>query len=284
MPAFRQGAERGQASFGRKRPIADGNSGMLLVIDSGNTNIVFALFDGDKVRGEWRSSTDTNRTADEFGVWLNQLLAMERISPRDVEACIIASVVPAMLFALKQLCRRYFGCEALVVGDAGVQLGIGVLTDRPDEVGADRLVNAVAAHKRYDGPLIVIDFGTATTFDVVDGEGNYCGGAIAPGINLSLEALHMAAAKLPRVAIGRPRTVIGKATVPAMRSGVYWGYIGLIEGLVRRIEAEFGVPMTVVATGGLAPLFAEATDIIKHLDRDLTLRGLLEIYRLNRCQ
>jgi type III pantothenate kinase len=154
--------------------------------------------------------------------------------------------------------------------------------DRPEEVGADRLVNAVAAHMFYQGPLIVIDFGTATTFDVVDGKGNYCGGCIAPGINLSLEALHAAAAKLPRVAIGRPRTVIGKATVPAMRSGIYWGYVGLIEGLVSRITEEFGETLTVVATGGLAPLFMEATPVIDHLQGDLTLRGLLEIHRRNR--
>jgi len=254
---------------------------MLLAIDSGNTNIVFALFDGEKVRGEWRSSTDTNRTADEFGVWLTQLMAMEGLSRVNVDACIIASVVPAVVFALKTLCRKYFGCEALVVGDEGVELGIKVDLDRPEEVGADRLVNAVAAHKYYEGSLIVIDFGTATTFDVVEGNGTYCGGAIAPGINLSLEALHMAAAKLPRVAIGRPRTVIGKATVPAMRSGIFWGYCGLIEGLVTRIKKEFGGPMTVLATGGLAPLFMEATDAIQHLDPDLTLRGLLAIHRLN---
>jgi type III pantothenate kinase len=254
---------------------------MLLAIDSGNTNIVFALFDGEQVRGEWRSSTDTNRTADELGVWLTQLMAMEGIDRKQVDGCIIASVVPAMMFTLKTLSRRYFGREALVVGEEGVKLGLSILLDQPEEVGADRLVNAVAAHKFYRGPLIVIDFGTATTFDVVDKEGNYCGGAIAPGINLSLEALHAAAAKLPRVAIGRPKSVIGKATVPAMRSGVYWGYVGLIEGLVKRIEAEFGASMTVVATGGLAPLFAEATNVIQHLQSDLTLRGLLEIYRRN---
>lgn len=255
---------------------------MLLAIDSGNTNIVFALFDGEELRGEWRSSTDTNRTADEFGVWLTQLMTMEGIDREQVEDCIIASVVPAVMFTLKQLCRRYFGREALVVGDEGVELGIAVLLDRPEEVGADRLVNAVAAHQYYRGPLIIIDFGTATTFDVVDAAGNYCGGAIAPGINLSLEALHAAAAKLPRVAIGRPKSVIGKATVPAMRSGIYWGYVGLIEGLVQRISTEFGATMTVVATGGLAPLFAEATGVINHLQSDLTLRGLLEIYRRNR--
>lgn len=255
---------------------------MLLAIDSGNTNIVFALFDGETLRGEWRSSTDTNRTADEFGVWLTQLMAMEAIERKAVTDCIIASVVPAVMFTLKQLCRRYFGREALVVGDDGVKLGLNVLLDRPEEVGADRLVNAVAAHQFYQGPLIVIDFGTATTFDVVDRNGDYCGGAIAPGINLSLEALHAAAAKLPRVAIGRPKSVIGKATVPAMRSGIYWGYVGLIEGLVKRITAEFGEEMIVVATGGLAPLFAEATGVIDHLHSDLTLRGLLEIYRRNR--
>ena len=254
---------------------------MILAIDSGNTNIVFALFDGDEVRGEWRSSTTGNRTADEYGVWLTQLMAMEGVDRSQVKACIIASVVPAVVFALRTLCRRYFHCEPLVVGEETVTLGLQVHLDRPEEVGADRLVNAVAAHKYYDGALIVIDFGTATTFDVVDAEGNYCGGAIAPGINLSLEALHMAAAKLPRVAIGRPKQVIGKATVPAIRSGIFWGYVGLIDGLVHRIKAEFGAPMTVIATGGLAPLFMDVTDTIDHLSPDLTLRGLLEIYRLN---
>ncbi|MBR9970743.1 type III pantothenate kinase [Magnetospirillum sulfuroxidans] len=254
---------------------------MLLAIDAGNTNIVFAVFDGEQVRGEWRASTQTDRTADELGVWLMQLLTTENLNREDISAVIIASVVPAIVFNLKTLCRRYFGCEPVVVGDEGVQLGIEVLLDRPEEVGADRLVNAVAAHKFYKAPLIVIDFGTATTFDVVDGDGNYCGGAIAPGINLSLEALHMAAAKLPRVAIGRPKQVIGKATVPAMRSGIFWGYVGLIEGLVKRMEEEFGAKMLVVATGGLAPLFAESTPVINELASDLTLRGLLEIHRRN---
>lgn len=254
---------------------------MLLAIDSGNTNIVFAVFDGDSVHGEWRSSTTTERTADEFGVWLTQLMSLSGMHPRDIKAAIIATVVPATLFSLKTLCRKYFGCEPLVVGEPEVELGLSVLLDRPEEVGADRLVNAVAAHKFYTGPLIVIDFGTATTFDVVDAQGNYCGGAIAPGPNLSLEALHAAAAKLPRVAIGRPKQVIGRATVPAMQSGVFWGYVGLIEGLVSRIQAEFGTPMTVVATGGLAPLFMDATRVIQHIAPDLTLKGLLEIHRRN---
>jgi pantothenate kinase, type III len=254
---------------------------MLLAIDAGNTNIVFAVFDDEQVRGEWRASTDTDRTADELGVWLMQLLTIENLKREDISSAIIASVVPAMVFSLKTLCRRYFDCDPLVVGGDGVDLGIKVLLDRPEEVGADRLVNAVAAHQRYPGPMIVIDFGTATTFDVIDAAGNYCGGAISPGINLSLEALHTAAAKLPRVAIGRPRSVIGKATVPAMQSGIFWGYVGLIEGLVKRIEEEFGAKMLVVATGGLAPLFAEATKVIDQLDSDLTLRGLLEIHRRN---
>lgn len=254
---------------------------MLLAIDSGNTNIVFAAFDGETVRGEWRSSTTTDRTADEYGVWLTQLMTIAGLQPKDIDAVIIATVVPATLFSLKTLSRKYFGCEPLVVGEPEVKLGLSVLLDRPEEVGADRLVNAVAAHKYYQGPLIVIDFGTATTFDVVDAAGNYCGGAIAPGPNLSLEALHAAAAKLPRVAIGRPKQVIGKATVPAMQSGVFWGYIGLIEGLVQRIQDEFGQPMTVVATGGLAPLFMDATEVIDRIDPDLTLRGLLEIHKRN---
>jgi type III pantothenate kinase len=255
---------------------------MLLAIDSGNTNIVFAVFDGDTVRGEWRSSTDGNRTADEFGVWLTHLMTIEGMERSVIDSAIIATVVPATLFSLKQLCRRYFKCDPLVVGEENVKLGLNILLDRPEEVGADRLVNAVAAHKRYHGPLIVIDFGTATTFDVVDDKGNYLGGAIAPGINLSLEALHTAAAKLPRVAIGRPKQVIGKATVPAMQSGIFWGYVGLIEGLTQRISTEYGGEMKVIATGGLAPMFADATSTIQHLDPDLTLFGLLEINRRNK--
>lgn len=255
---------------------------MLLVIDSGNTNTVFAVYDGDQMRGQWRSSTRGDQTADEYGVWLSQLLAIEKLRRPDITDTILASVVPANVFTLKSVCRRYFKSEPLVIGEPGVDLGMKVLMDQPGEVGADRLVNAVAAHASYSGPLIVIDFGTATTFDVVSGDGDYLGGCIAPGPNLSLEALHMAAAQLPRVAVGRPPQVIGKSTVPAMKSGIYWGYVGLIEGLARRISEEYGEAMTVVATGGLAPLFADATPVIAHLDPDLTLRGLLEIHRRNR--
>lgn len=208
-------------------------------------------------------------------------MALKALSAAQITEAIIASVVPASLFDLKTLCRAYFGVDPLIVGAPGVNLGIEVLTERPEEVGADRLVNAVGAHIQYGGPLIVVDFGTATTFDVVGREGNYLGGAIAPGPNLSLQALHSAAAQLPRVAVGRPPAVIGKATVSAMRSGIYWGYVSLIEGMVRRIAEEAGDPMTVIATGGLASLFAEGTEAIHHHDPDLTLKGLREIHRRN---
>ena len=254
---------------------------MLLAIDSGNTNTVFAIFDGDSCRAQWRAATDPDRTSDEYAVWLTQLMGLEGLALRDVDGAIIATVVPQGLFNLRSLCRRYFGCEPLVVGDDAVDLGVEVLIERPAEVGADRLVNTLAAHMTYGGPLIVIDFGTATTFDVVDEDGSYLGGSIAPGINLGLETLHMAAAQLPLVAVDRPDRVIGKGTIGAIQSGIYWGYLGLIEGLVSRIKDEFGKPMKVVATGGLAPLFAKGTEAIEHVDADLTIRGLLAIHRRN---
>jgi type III pantothenate kinase len=257
---------------------------MLLAIDSGNTNVIFAVFgDGDAPRGSWRASTDAKRTADEYAVWLTQLMALDRLAPGEIDGAIIANVVPATMHALKTLCRRYFKTEPLVVGEPGTEIGIEVRIARPDQVGEDRLVNAVAAHDRFGGPLIVIDFGTATTFDVIGADGGYEGGVIAPGINLSLEALDRAAAKLPRIAIKEPpQRVIGQATVPAMESGAYWGYVGLIEGIVTRITAEYGQPLKVVATGGLAPLFAQATEYIDATDQELTLRGLTLIYRANR--
>ena len=256
---------------------------MLLAIDSGNTNTVFAVFDdAGTIKGEWRISTAAERTADELGVWLLQLMQLSAVDRAEVTGVAIATVVPATLYNLKTLSRKYFGREPLIVGEPGADLGLRILVDRPEEVGADRLVNAVAAHATYRGALIVVDFGTATTFDVVDADGSYCGGAIAPGINLSVEALHLAAAKLPRVAIQKPRHVVGKGTVEAMQSGVFWGYVGLIEGMVARIRSEFGQPMDIVATGGLAPLFVGATDVIAHVDLELTLRGLYLIDRRNR--
>jgi type III pantothenate kinase len=254
---------------------------MLLAINSGNTNCVFALFEGDEKRAVWKLSTDHRRTADEYAVWLTQLMALEGLRPSDVTACIVSNVVPPITFDLKTLCRRYFRCEPMFILEPGVELGAKVLIDFPQEVGADRVVNAIAGKDRFGAPLIVVDIGTAATFDVVDRDGNYCGGAIAPGINLSLKALEMAAAKLPHIAIRRPEHVIGKATVPAMQSGLFWGYVGLIEGLVARIREEFGEPMRVVATGGLSPLFAGATNVIEVIDPDLTLWGLRLIHKRN---
>ncbi len=254
---------------------------MLLAINANNTNTVFAIYDGTTLRGAWRCATDPKRTADEYVVWLTQLMAFDKLGRGDIDAAILSSVVPATVFNLKTLCRRYFHCDPLIVGDPGCELGIEVLLDRPEEAGADRLVNAVAGKDRYKTPLIVVDLGTATTFDVLDKDGNYVGGVIAPGINLSLQALEMAAAKLPHVAIQRTEKIIGKSTVPAMQSGLFWGYVGLIEGLAARIRSEFGAPMSVVATGGLAPLFAGSTQIVEHIDPDLTLWGLYLIHKRN---
>jgi len=254
---------------------------MLLAIDAGNTNIVFAVHDGKDIRAEWRAVTKTSRTADEYAILLKQLLDTRGLTFADIDAAIIATVVPAALFDLRQLCRRYLNCEALVIGDPNVNLGIGVHVDRPEAVGADRLVNAVAAHATYKGAVIVVDFGTATTFDIISAKGDYEGGVIAPGVNLSAEALHQGAAMLPRVAVQRTQSVIGKDTVPAMQSGLFWGYIGLIEGIVARIKAEYGEPMTVVATGGLATPFHRQTPAIDELDPDLTIRGLILIHARN---
>ncbi len=254
---------------------------MLLAIDAGNTNTVFAILDGETIRAEWRAATASSRTADEYWVWLVQLMTLEDIDPKRIEGAIIATVVPQALFNLRGLCRKFLRVEPMVVGDARVDLGLKINIQRPDVVGADRLVNAVAGHQTYDGALTIIDFGTSTNFDIVSEDGCYEGGVLAPGINLSMEALHLAAAKLPRIAIERPATVIGKDTVPAMQSGVFWGYIGLIEGLVARIEAEYQRKMTVIATGGLAALFTKSTDAIHHVDADLTIRGLRQIYARN---
>lgn len=246
---------------------------MLLVIDAGNTNVVFAVHDRNAWRGSWRIRTDPARTSDEYAVWLLSLLEHGRLKPEQVSGAVIGTVVPAALYHLRRLCRDWFSLEPLIAR-ASLDWGFAIKVDNPEEVGADRLVNALAGHRRFGGPLIVVDFGTATTFDIVDHDGAYLGGVIAPGVNLSLEALHHAAARLPRIGIGRPQAVIGRSTVPAMQSGVYWGYVGLIEGLVARIKGEYGAPMKVIATGGLAPLFAEGTMVIERIEPDLTLDGL----------
>lgn len=254
---------------------------MLLAIDVGNTNMTFAAFSGKSIVNEWRIATSSTRTAEEYGVWLSQAMALDHLKLSDINHVIIGTVVPGALFNLKGMCKRYFNCRPLVIGEPGVDLGMIPQIDNPKEAGADRLVDSIAAHSKYGGPIIVLDFGTATTLDVVDENGNYAGGIIAPGVNLSLDALHGAAAKLPRIAVEKPDRVIGKNTLECMQSGIYWGYISLIEGLINRIREEFGSELKTVATGGLAPLFANGTDMINYVDGDLTLAGLVEIYRKN---
>jgi len=253
---------------------------MLLAIEQGNTNTLFAVHDGTDWIAQWRAATDSSRTADEYAVWLSQLLNMAGLALGAFSGCIVSSVVPQSIFNLRNLARRYLHVEPLVIGE-NVDLGIPIRIDKPSEAGADRLVNAVGAHIVYPGPLIVIDSGTATTFDVIGADGGFEGGVIAPGINLSMEALHNAAAKLPRVAIQKPQRVVGTDTVGAMQSGVFWGYVALIEGLISRIKAERDENLTVVATGGVASLFHGATMAIDHFDSDLTIRGMLEIWRRN---
>lgn len=253
---------------------------MLLAIEQGNTNTLFAVHNGESWIAQWRAATNSSRTADEYAVWLSQLLHMAGLQFGVLDACIISSVVPQSIFNLRNLARRYLHVEPLVIGE-NADLGIEVRIDKPSEAGADRLVNALGAHIVYPGDLIVMNSGTATTFDVIAADGGFEGGVIAPGINLSMEALHSAAAKLPRVAIQKPQRVVGTDTVGAMQSGVFWGYVALIEGLIARIKAERDTPMTVIATGGVASLFHGATTAIDHFDPDLTIRGLLEIHRRN---
>ena len=249
---------------------------MLLAIDAGNTNVVFALYDGLTQRARWRIATDPRRTADEYAVWLLQLMALQGFERTAINAVILATVVPRALHNLTVLSHNYFGVEPLVAGRPPVDWGIAVDVVEPHTVGADRLVNAVAAHAIAQGDLIVVDFGTATTFDVIDAAGAYKGGIIAPGLNLSLDALAAAAAKLPRIALEAPETddVIGRTTEDQMLIGVYWGYTGLIEGLVHRLAAQVGRPTTVLATGGLAALFERHSTVFDRIVPDLTLDGL----------
>jgi len=249
---------------------------MLLAIDAGNTNVVFALFEGRTLRGRWRIATDARRTGDEYAVWLMQLLEIRGVERKAIDRIIISTVVPRALHNLEVLARNYFNIEPLIAGEGAADYGIDIDVDQPRSLGADRAVNAVAAHARYPGDLIVIDFGTATTFDVVDFNGAYKGGIIAPGINLSLDALVGNTAKLPRIAIEVPAStsVVGRNTEDQMLIGVFWGYVAMMEGLIARIRAEIGRPARVIATGGLAVLFDEATDIFDAVDPDLTLDGL----------
>ena len=249
---------------------------MLLAIDAGNTNVVFALFDGRELKARWRIATDPRRTGDEYAVWLVQLMAIQGIARDAVKQIIISTVVPRALHNLNVLSQNYFGIVPLVAGEGKADWGIDIDVDQPRSLGADRAVNAIAAHARYPGDLIVVDFGTATTFDVVDFDGAYKGGIIAPGINLSLDALVGNTAKLPRIAIEAPRStsVIGRNTEDQMLIGVFWGYVAMMEGLIARLRAEIGRPAKVIATGGLAILFDEHSDIFDAVDAELTLDGL----------
>lgn len=255
---------------------------MLLAIDAGNTNTVFAVFDGDDLVVSMRCSTYGPRTSDEYFVWLHRLMDHHGVALSDVTDAIIATVVPQTLFNLKRLCREFFGCDPLVVGEPGCVLGVKIKVKREREVGADRLVNTVGAYDAYGPNLIVVDFGTATTFDVVDFEGAYAGGLIVPGVNLSLKALHEAAAKLPNVDVAKPQQVVGIDTESCMQSGVYWGYVSLVEGVCRRVSEEVEQDMKVIGTGGLSALFAQGTEAIHHVDGELTMRGLVKIHKENK--
>ena len=254
---------------------------MLLCIDTGNTNTVFAIWDGNKFLSTWRTSTEWQRTADQYFVWLNTLMRAENLQVT-IDEVIISSTVPRVVFNLRLLCDRYFNCRPVVVGKPDCLLPTAPRVDQGTIVGPDRLVNTAGAYDRHGGDLIVVDFGTATTFDVVAHDGAYIGGAIAPGVNLSLEALHHAAAALPHVDITKPQAVIGTNTVHCMQSGVFWGYIGLVREICARTKAEYDKPMKIIGTGGLAPLFAQAEVLFDVIEDDLTMHGLTVIHQYNK--
>lgn len=253
---------------------------MILAIDVGNTNLVFALVDGGEIKARWRIATDPRRTADQYSVWLHQLLELEGFSRDEVDGVIIGTVVPRALHNLEVLSEKYFRKTAVIAGQGAAAWPLQLDVDEPENVGADRALNAIAAHSKYPGDLLIIDFGTATTFDVVSPTGAYTGGIIAPGINLSLDALVNAAAKLPRIAIEAPETdsLVGRTTQSQMLIGIYWGYVAMIEGLTERIKAELSRPVTVITTGGLATLFDKHTNVFDAIEPDLTIQGLSLLY------
>lgn len=255
---------------------------MLLAIDVGNTNSKFAVFDGDTLVSQFRLRTEAKRTADEYAAWLTQLMHLQGFNPESITGAILASVVPQVNPNIRRLCESYFKTRLLIVGEPDCELGIKVLIDRPQDAGPDRLVGIIAGYKKYGGPLITIDFGSATTFDLADKDGNFVGGVLSPGVELTIESFYLMTARLPRIRVEKPAKVIGKATVPAMQSGIFWGYVGLIESLIRRIQAEYGEPMKVVATGGLATVFKDEIGLFDAIEPDLMSLGLLEIWRRNR--
>ncbi|HUS14773.1 MAG TPA: type III pantothenate kinase [Chloroflexia bacterium] len=257
---------------------------MLLAIDVGNTNAVIGVYDGETLRASWRAATDHTHTGDEWGALVHTFLTMRGIALSDLHACIVASVVPPVTTALRDMSERLLGRAAMVVEPGGLKTGVRICIDNPREAGADRIVNTVAAFRRYGGPCIVVDLGTATTVDAVGADGSYLGGAIAPGLTTAAESLYRVAARLPAVELLAPRSVIGKSTVSAMQAGIVLGYVSLVEGLVARMKVELlggDAPIPVIATGGLARLVAQETTAITHLDPDLTLDGLRMIYELN---
>ncbi|HSB21235.1 MAG TPA: type III pantothenate kinase [Anaeromyxobacteraceae bacterium] len=254
---------------------------MLLCIDVGNTNTVLGVFEGHRLLEQWRVQTSHSRTSDEWGILVRQLLSASGLEPRKVEAIAVSSVVPPLGFALERMAQRWFGVKPLFVGP-GVKTGMPILYENPREVGADRVVNAVAAYARWKTGLVVVDFGTATTFDAVSPKGEYLGGAISPGVTISMEALFRNAARLPRVEFARPPQVVGRNTVASIQSGLVYGYVGLVDGICERMATELGFGPKVVATGGLAPLVAGISRCITEVDEHLTLEGLRLIHEMNR--
>ncbi|MFZ5641570.1 MAG: type III pantothenate kinase [Bacillota bacterium] len=256
---------------------------MLLVLDVGNTNIVLGVYRGEELIHSWRISTNKHKTADEYGIQIRVLFQYADIDYRDIKAVVLSSVVPPIMPALERMAEKYFGIKPLVVGP-GVKTSMPIKYDNPKEVGADRIVNAIAAIELYGGPLIIVDFGTATTFCAISGQGEYLGGAIAPGVGISTEALVAKAAKLPRIELVKPKTVIGKTTISSMQSGILYGFVGQVDGIVNRIKEEMGTEAKVVATGGLAELISRESSTIDLVNPNLTLEGLRIIYERNRAQ
>ena len=257
---------------------------MLLAIDVGNTNIVFAVFEQEAMVSRWRMTTVRGKTSDEYIVFIIQMLSIAKLDYNQINSVIIATVVPNLLFDLKNLCRDYFNCEPLIVHGNSLNLNIKLTQEKPHEVGADLIANAVAGYKNFGGDILIVDFGTATTFQVINDMGDYVGVVITPGVDLISNSLSLETAKLPKIFIEKPEQVIGTTTVVAMQSGIYWGYVGLIEKIIDKIEQEYTKKLKTVTTGGMAPLFMSSTTRLEYLEPDLTMYGLMYIYYMNKSK